>query len=363
MHDTGEMPGQWPSSANAKNEGGATETLVAPIRQSGKEESMYRKFRIIAIAAAAALSATTAAIAQSSYPEKPVTIVVVFPPGGGNDTTARIFAEALSERSGQQFLVENLPGANGSVGTANVASAEPDGYRLVVGGPGTIVQNPHLNPASGYGPEDFVPIARLAAFDFMIVVRSALGIDSLDGLIEHSKENPNTLNYGSPGIGNTAHQAGELIKARTGMDLTHIPYQGGAPATTAFLGGEVDVLFNITTEVLPHVGSGDAVPLAVLSLERVDLAPDVPTIVELGFEDSTISSWIGLFGPDGTPEEVVEYLNVQIAEIVQDEEVRERLSALGLRPGGDASATELAAELEAETPTLRELIDLIGGPQ
>jgi tripartite-type tricarboxylate transporter receptor subunit TctC len=324
---------------------------------------MKRQIRNLAIAAAVAFAALPGAESRATYPEQPVTIVVVFPPGGGNDTTARIFAEQLIERTGQQFLVENLPGANGSVGTANVAQAAPDGYRLVVGGPGTLVQNPYLNPAAGYGPEDFTPIARLAAFDFMIVVRSALGIESLDGLIQHSKDNPDTLNYGSPGIGNTAHQAGELIKARTGADLTHIPYQGGAPATTAFLGGEVDVLFNIATEVLPHVASGDAVALAVMSPERIAQAPDVPTTGELGIEDAVISSWIGLFAPAGTPDEVADFLNAEIAQIVQDEAVLERLAGLGLRAGGDATADELAAEIEAGTPTLIELIDLIGGPQ
>lgn len=322
---------------------------------------MHKKVQGLALAAFAAISMAVTTSVQAQYPQNPVTIVVAFAPGGGNDTVARIFAEQLSERAGQQFLVENLPGANGSVGTANVAAASPDGYRLVVGSPGTLVQNPYMNPV-GYTLEDFTPIARFAAFDFVIVARSELGVETLDELIAYSTENPGVLNYGSPGIGNTAHQAGELIKLRTGADIAHIPYQGGAPALSAFLSGEVDVLFNVVNEVQPYIDSGDAVPLAVMSNERLPQLPDVPTVTELGLEDATVSAWTGLFAPAGIPAEVAEYLNAEITEILMDEQVVARLSDLGLRPQ-PGSSEELAAELEADAPMLRELIDLVGGPQ
>jgi tripartite-type tricarboxylate transporter receptor subunit TctC len=202
----------------------------------------------------------------------------------------------------------------------------------------------------------------LAALDFIVVVRSGLDIQTLDELVQYSKDHPDTLNYGSPGIGNTAHQAGELLKMRTGADLTHVPYQGGAPATTAFLAGEVDVLFNTASEVLPYIQSGEAVPLAVMSPQRLALLPDVPTLEEQGIENSNVASWIGLFTPAGTPAEIIGKLNGQINEILTDEAVSARLAELGFRTS-QTSPEELAQDLETLKPAMIELIDLTGGPQ
>lgn len=320
---------------------------------------------ILSAGLAVMLGATTLsglALAQTAYPERPVNIIVAFSPGGANDTIARLFGEALSQKNGQQFLVENLPGANGSIGTATAAKAPADGYHLVLSSPSTLIQNPYMFADSSYGVDSFVPIARLAALDFIVVARADLGLDTLDGLVQNSKDNPDTLNYGSPGVGNTAHQAGELFKIRTGADLTHIAYQGGAPATTAFLAGEVDVLFNTASEVLPYIQSGQAVPLAVMSPNRLELLPDVPTLEELGVENANVTSWIGLFTPAGTPTEIVDKLNTQITEILQDKAVTARLAELGFRTGND-TPTALAAELESLKPAMIELIDLTGGPQ
>jgi tripartite-type tricarboxylate transporter receptor subunit TctC len=314
-----------------------------------------------AVAALALLLGSSAAMAQD-YPSQPVNVIVAFSPGGANDTIGRLFAEALTQRTGQQFLVENLPGANGSIGTATAAGQPADGYHLALSSPATLLQNPYLFGDVGYTSASLVPAARLAALDFVVVVRPDLGVATLEDLVQYSKDNPDSVNYGSPGIGNTAHQAGELLKTRTGADLVHIPYQGGGPATTAFLAGEVDVLFNTVSEVMPYIQSGDAVALAVMSPDRLALLPDVPTLEELGIEDSNVSSWIGLFAPAGTPTEVIDFLNAEVSEIIEDETVKARLAELGFR-AGNASPADLAAEIVALEPAMIELIDLTGGPQ
>jgi tripartite-type tricarboxylate transporter receptor subunit TctC len=292
-----------------------------------------------------------------NYPTRPVTIIVAYSPGGANDTIGRLFADALTTRTGQQFLVQNLPGANGSTGTGEAARSPADGYHLVLSGPSTLIQNPYLQGDVGFDATSFVPVARLASLDFVLVVRKGMDISTLDGLVQHSKDNPDTVNYGSPGVGNTAHQLGELFKARTGADMTHVPYQGGAPAVTAFLAGEVDVLFNTASEVMPYIRSGDAIPLATFSANRLVLLPDVPTVGELGVENSETSSWIGVFTPTGTPQDVVDFLAAGIDDILKDAAVTARLGELGFRVGNDTPAN-LAADIAALEPALKELIDL-----
>lgn len=316
---------------------------------------MYRR-TFIATSVAALLLGTSGALAQT-YPTKPVTVIVAFSPGGANDTIGRLFADALTNRTGQQFLVQNVPGANGSTGTAEAARAAADGYHLVLSSPSTLIQNPYLQGETGFDETSLVPIAKLAALDFVIVVRKDLGITSVAELVQYSKDHPDSMNYGSPGVGNTAHQIGELFKARTGADLTHVAYQGGAPAVTAFLAGEVDVLFNTVSEVMPYIQSGDAVPLATFSGQRLAALPEVPTVTEAGVESATFTSWIGLFTPAGTPQEVVDFLAGQVDDILKDETVTAKLVELGFRVGNDTPAN-LAADIEGQKASLRELIDL-----
>lgn len=313
------------------------------------------------LAAAAALVAPflplAGTAAQAGYPDKPVTITVVYSPGGSNDTIGRVLADALSRRTGQQFLVQNLPGANGSTGTAEAARQPADGYHLVLSGPSTLIQNPYLQGDVGFDETSFVPIAKLTEIDFALVVRKDLGIDSVEELVQYSKEHPDTLNYGSAGVGNTAHQLGELFKARTGADITHIAYQGGAQAVSAIVAGEVEVVFNPVNEIMPYIQSGDVVPLATFTKARLAVLPDVPTITEAGVDSATISSWIGLFAPTGTPQDVIDFLASETNEILGDESVSGKLTDLGFRIGSD-TPENLAADIEAQKPGLRELIDL-----
>lgn len=320
---------------------------------------MRRRF----LKAAAALAAVgfigigLPAYAADDYPTKPVTIVVTFPAGGTTDSTARIFAEALTQKFGQQFLVENIGGANGTIGTATAARAPADGYHLLVGGAGTLYVNAKVYENVGYTYHDFDPVVRLAVLDFVLVARKSLGVSTVEELIAYSKANSGKLNFGSPGIGNTAHQAGELFKLRTGADITHIPYQGGAPAVKALLAGEVDVLFNTVTEVLPLIRSGDAVPLAVLSPQRIAALPEVPTISEAGIANAEIGSWNGFYVPHGTPPAIVDKLNAAVLEFLATDKAKESLARLGLAPGGGSPA-EVAQKLESEIPQWDEVIAL-----
>ncbi|MEZ5802344.1 MAG: tripartite tricarboxylate transporter substrate binding protein [Rhizobiaceae bacterium] len=319
---------------------------------------MFRRTFLAASAALAALVLSgPAAWAQKTYPDKPVTVIVAYSPGGANDTIGRLFADSLTKRTGQQFLVQNVTGANGSTGTAEAARAPADGYHLVLSGPSALIQNPYLQEQTGFDDKSFAPIAKLATLDFVLVVRKDLGIKTVEELVKHSKDHADTLNYGSPGVGNTAHQIGELLKARTGADITHVAYQGGAPAVTAFLAGEVDVLFNTVSEVMPYIQSGDAIPLATFSGERLTQLPDVPTISEAGVENATFTSWIGLFTPAGTPQEVIDFLSAEVSAIIEDKAVTDKLNQLGFRVGNDTPAN-LAADIEAQKAPLRELIDL-----
>lgn len=317
---------------------------------------MFRKKFITASVAALAGLASMAVQAQD-YPSKPATVIVAYSPGGANDIIGRLFADAMTARSGQQFLVQNLPGANGSTGTREAARAAADGYTMVLSGPSTLIQNPYLQGDTGFDMMSLVPVSRLATLDFVLVVNKNLGIDTVEDLIQYSKDNPDTLNYGSAGVGNTAHQIGELFKARAGADLTHIAYQGGAPAVAAFVSGEVDVLFNTVSEVIPYIESGDAIPLATFSSERLELLPEVPTIGELGIDNAEFYSWIGLFVPAGTPQDVIDYLATQSDDILADEAVTTKLGELGFRVGND-TPENLAAEITALEPALKELVDL-----
>ncbi|HMR33340.1 MAG TPA: tripartite tricarboxylate transporter substrate binding protein [Geminicoccaceae bacterium] len=324
---------------------------------------MRRRFlkAVAALAAVGSVGAGLPAWAADDYPTKPVTIVVTFPAGGTTDSTARIFAEALTQKFGQQFLVENIGGANGSIGTANVKSAEPDGYRLLIGGPGTLYVNPKVYDNAGYTYKDFDPAAQLAIMDFVVVARKSLGVSSIEELIAYSKANPGKLNFGSAGIGNTAHQAGELFKLRTGADLTHIPYTGGALAVKALLAGEVDAVFNTTTEVLPIIRSGDAVPLAVMSRERIATLPDVPTLSETGVANSEIGAWNGLYAPHGTPQAIIDKLNAAVVEFMATDKAKESLAKLGLAPGKGTPA-EILSQFESEIPQWDQVIALTNKP-
>jgi len=282
------------------------------------------------------LSPNTAA-AQAAYPAKPIRLVVPFAVGGVTDTSGRLIAEQLSKRLGQQVVVDNKPGASGNIGTQMVATAEPDGYTLLLAFDGTMVINPHVFPKVGFDTlKDFAPIGKIGDAILILVSHPGVPAKTLQQVIALSKTQSGGLSYGTSGTGGTPHIAGELLKQRTGANLTHIPYKGGGQALTDVLGGNIPLVYTAVAGAFPHVKSGKLHAVAVSSAQRAPSLPDVPTFTESGISDFDINSWVGLLAPAKTPRAIVDKLNTELNAVLNDPAVRERLNTLGITasPGG-----------------------------
>jgi tripartite-type tricarboxylate transporter receptor subunit TctC len=283
-----------------------------------------------------ALGASTAA-AQAAYPTKPIRLVVPFAPGGVTDTSGRLIAEQLSKRLGQQVIVDNKPGASGNIGTQMVATAEPDGYTLLLGFDGTMVINPHVFPKVGFDTvKDFAPIGKIGDAILILVSHPGVQAKTLQQVIALSKTQTGGLSYGTSGTGGTPHIAGELLKQRTGANLTHIPYKGGGQAMIDVMGGTIPLVYTAVAGAIQHVRSGKLHAVAVSSAQRAPSMPDVPTFIEAGVTDFDINSWVGLLAPAKTPRAIVDKLNTELNAVLNDPAVRERLNTLGITasPGG-----------------------------
>ena len=288
------------------------------------------------VGASLTLGAGTVA-AQAAYPNKPIRLVVPFATGGVTDTSGRLIAEHLSKRLGQQVIVDNKPGASGNIGTQMVASAEPDGYTLLLGFDGTMVINPHVFPKVGFDTlKDFAPIGKIGDAILILVSHPGVSAKTLKDVIALSKTQSGGLSYGTSGTGGTPHIAGELLKQRTGANLTHIPYKGGGQAMTDLLGGTIPLVYTAVAGAIQHVKSGKLHAVAVSSGQRAPSLPDVPTFIESGVADFDINSWVGLLAPAKTPRSIVDKLNVELNAVLNDPVVRERLNTLGITasPGG-----------------------------
>lgn len=283
-----------------------------------------------------ALSASTAA-AQAAYPAKPIRLVVPFAPGGVTDTSGRLIAEHLSKRLGQQVIVDNKPGASGNIGTQMVATAEPDGYTLLLGFDGTLVINPHVFPKVGFDTaKDFAPIGKIGDAILILVSHPGVSAKTLQEVIALSKTQSGGLSYGTSGTGGTPHIAGELLKQRTGANLVHIPYKGGGQAMIDVMGGSIPLVYTAVAGAIQHVKSGKLHAVAVSSAQRAPSMPDVPTFIEAGVADFDINSWVGLLAPAKTPRGIVDKLNTELNAVLNDPAVRDRLNTLGITasPGG-----------------------------
>lgn len=317
---------------------------------------MNRRFGIVAAVLALSLGSGTAALPDSAYPSRPVRIIVPFAPGGANDVLGRILAEALQQRLGKQFIVENRSGANGNVGMAIAASSPPDGYTLVLTTAGTWAVNPHLYNAPFDVVKDFTPVMNVTFSSGVLAVYPRLPVQTVDQLIAYGKANPQAITYGSAGIGGFGHISGAMFSLMTGTPMTHVPYRGAGPAQAAAIAGEVQVLFNDILSTMPFVTNGQLRALGVTSLKRVALLPDVPTVAESvpGFENA---SWTGLAAPAGTPASVVDKLNAEIGEVLRMPAIRQRIEATGAVIVGSTPAefaTLLKAEIEKYGRIVRE---------
>jgi tripartite-type tricarboxylate transporter receptor subunit TctC len=296
------------------------------------------KTLLLAFAAAAAFAAQA-----QDYPLKPVRIVVPFAPGGVADNSARVVAEPLGQRLGQQVVVENRPGASGNIGTQQVAQAAPDGYTLLLGFDGTMVINPHVFPKTGFDTlKDFAPVTKLGDATLILVAHPSVGAKTLQEVIQLSKTRP--LAYGTSGTGGTPHLAGELLKQRTGAQLEHIPYKGGGPAVTDVVGGQIPLVFTAIASAQQYVRTNRLVGIGVPGAKRSSALPDVPTFQESGLDGFDVSSWTGIFAPAATPRPIVERLQRELAVVLQSAFVKERYAVLGIEPVGN-SAQEFGVQV------------------
>jgi tripartite-type tricarboxylate transporter receptor subunit TctC len=282
-----------------------------------------------------------------TYPEHPVKIVVPYPPGGGTDAFARFLAEQLSLRGAHRFLVENIAGANGGIGTAAVAGARPDGYTLLIASPGTLLVNPQIYRGARYQLASFEPVIALSNFTNLVVVSPRLGVTTAADLVALAKRQPGKLNFGSSGHGNLGHFAGEMFKASTGIDIVHVPYKGGNEAMMGLLGGSIDILFPSVNEAQTHIASGGVKAVGVMSDRRTPLLPDIPTLREQGIHNAELASWNGIVAPAGTPAAVVNWLNEALNEILRSPAGIETMTRFGTTPIGGSVAdfkTRLATE-------------------
>ncbi|WP_406623342.1 Bug family tripartite tricarboxylate transporter substrate binding protein [Acidovorax sp. SDU_ACID1] len=307
------------------------------------------------LGAALALGLGAAQAQTTAWPTKPVRIVVPFAAGGTTDIVARAIAPDLGKAFGQQFVVDNRGGAGGNIGAELVAKSPGDGYTLLMGTVGTHGINRALYAKLPYDPiKDFVPITLVAAVPNVMEMNAekakALGIHNVQDFIRYAKANPGKLNMASSGNGTSIHLAGELFKAMTGTYMLHMPYRGSAPALLDMVGGNMDVMFDNLPSSMAHIKAGKLKALAVTSARRSDALPDVPTVEEAGgpeLKGFEASSWFGLLAPAGTPPEIVQRIQQEVAKALATPAVKERLVAQGAIPGGNTPA-EFTALIDSE---------------
>lgn len=291
-------------------------------------ETRRQFVRSTAIGAALALQAIP--VLADIYPSKPIRLVVPYPPGGGSDTFARIIAPRLSDVLGQQFLVDNRPGAATIIGADLVAKSAADGYTLLLGDNSTYAVNPSLYPKLPYAPLiDFSPITLTARFALVLVVNPTVPVKTVDEFVQYVKSKPGEINYGSPGAGSPHHLAMELFAQRAGIKLSHVAYKGGAPATQDLLGGTIPTMMLDFATAYQHIQAGKIRAIAVAGDKRIDQLKSVPTIAESGFPGYEAWAWQGIVAPARTPAAVIARLNTELSRIAADPEVQKRMVDIG----------------------------------
>jgi tripartite-type tricarboxylate transporter receptor subunit TctC len=306
----------------------------------------------------AALAISTGAFAET-WPSKPIHVVNPWPPGGPADIVARPIMEKLAAALGQPVVLDNKPGANGTIGCNAVAKAAPDGYTLLFSHVGPIAISPAMQPDMPYDPvKDLQAITQFVSGPTVLVVRPEVPATSMPELLDYARKNPGKLTYGSVGQGSTTHLAGEMLHMMAGIDIVHVPYKGAAPVVTDLLGGQIDMSFINISGALPYIQSGKLRGIAVTTLKRSSVLPDLPTVSETlpGFE---VNSWYGFMAPAGTAKPIVDRLYDEVSKILKMPAILERLKASGLDPEG-TTPDQHKAKIEEDLARWAKLVQATG---
>jgi tripartite-type tricarboxylate transporter receptor subunit TctC len=315
---------------------------------------------IVRALAAATLLAASPAWAQPAYPAKTVRLVVPFTPGGSTDILGRVVAQKLTEAWGQQVVVDNRPGAGGTIGVELVAKAPPDGYTLVMGHIGTFGVNPSLYPKLAYDAvKDFAPVSLVALVPNMLAVHPSMPVKSVKEFLAFSRARPGQLNYGSGGNGSAAHLAVEYLKLAAKLDIVHIPYKGTAPMITDLIGGQLSLTITGVPPLLQHVRGGRLRALGVATTKRIALLPDLPTIAEAGVPGFEATQWYGVLAPAATPKDIVAKIHGEIVKFLKRPDTAEKMSGEGAEPVGSSPA-EFGEHIRAEIQRWAKVIKASG---
>jgi tripartite-type tricarboxylate transporter receptor subunit TctC len=310
-------------------------------------------------AGAAALSTLPGRAQAQAYPARPVRMIVPFAPGGQNDAIGRLVAQKLSEHLGKQFVIENVGGGGGSIGTGRVAQAARDGYTILVMDTGLVI-NPLVYPKMPYDPfKDFDPVSLAAITTQVLTVTPSLPVHSVRELVTLLKANPGKYSYGSAGLGTPAHMTAELFRLSLGLNVVHVPFTGAGPAVASTIAGHTPIAFSSPASSIAQAKDGKLRALAVATGKRLSALPDVPTMAEAGFPEIEGNFWVGVFAPAGTPADIVALLHREIGKAVALSDMRERLDALGFEPAA-TTPQEAAATLRSDSAKWAKVIQAAG---
>ena len=314
-------------------------------------------FTRLAVACSLSLVAAAPALAADAYPSKPVTLVIPFSPGGATDVIGRLLGQKLGEKLGQPVIIDNRPGAGTIIGATYVAKAPADGYTLLVSSGSTFSVNPAIRPNLPYDPvKSFDPIGIPARTGLIVLANGAVPVSGVKQFVDYVKKSPGKYAFGSFGSGTTAHFAGELVLARTGIDMTHVPYKGSAPAMTDLIGGQIPFSVDTVAAAIPQIKNGKIKAVAVTTAKRSSLLPDVPTFAEAGFKDIDMDTWLIVVGPKGMPANVKAKLEATLAEVAAAPDVQEKMKAQGFDPAY-ANSAAAATLIRQEMPVMKKLAD------
>lgn len=301
-----------------------------------KKTSLKNTARIV-LALSASLCALGVSAATDKWPtQKAIEVIVPYTPGGSTDTLARLVMKELEERLGQTIVIQNRPGASGTLGESAAIRSKPDGYTFVMVLASHAV-NPFLHKLN-YDPKDLVPVSLIADLPLFIFVNNSLPVESFSELITYAKKNPNTLNYASSGVGAVAHLLTENIALDNDLKMTHVPYKGSAPILTDLLSGDISFAFDTVLVFMPYAKEGKLKAFAVTTPERWEDTPDIPTFKEEGYPEYAVSSWAGLMAPKGTPQAIIDKMSAEISDIVKDKSIQKQFKNAGFVPVGSTPA-------------------------